>query len=134
MDSVGRDDGGVVGETLHPSGGAGEGVEDAGVGVVVDSGPVAAGGVREDGSVPGGGCSWLNVMSVSVREEAVVGDFWIVLTPEVVAELVAEAEVAEGAGLGGDGDGVPGGDGGQEGHTTALEVSSQKGSSICRVP
>ena len=44
-------------------------------------------------------------MSVPVGEVTVGGDLRVVVAPEVVPQLMAEAEVPEGAGLGGDGDG-----------------------------
>ena len=52
----------------------------------------------------------------------------------VVSELVAKAEVAKGAALLADGDGVPGGDGVEVGHAAAVEVDRQEGSGVGRVP
>ena len=55
------------------------------------------------------------------------------MSPEIVSQLVAKAEVPEGAGLGGDGDGVAAVVGGEVGDTATVEILGQQDSGISRV-
>ena len=60
---------------------------------------MVGGAIGEDGPVALGGDSLLDVMSVTVGEVRVVRVVRVVVTPEVVADLVSEGVVAESAGL-----------------------------------
>ena len=44
------------------------------------------------------------MMAVAMGEIRVGGDLWVVVSTKVMTQLMTEAKVAEGAGLGGDGD------------------------------
>ena len=59
--------------------------------------------VSQDSSVARTGSTRGDEVSVPVREVAVGGSLRVVVAAKVVSQLVSEAEVAEGAGLGGDG-------------------------------
>ena len=92
-----------------------------------------AGVIGQDSPVASGGGACLYEMTVAMGEVRVARYLGIVVSPEIVSQLVTEAEVPEGAGLGGDGDGVAAGEGGEVGHAATVEVLGQQGSGISRV-
>ena len=96
-------------------------VEDGGVGVVVDPGVVPGRPVGQDGPEAA-----LYEMSVSARVDGVGVGAGVVATPKVVSQLVPECEVAQGAGLPGDGHRQTGVDGSLEGGSAALRVDHQE--------
>ena len=94
-----RDEPGVVREVGHSQRCLCDVVGHERVGVVVDSGSVAGGAVREDCPVASVGDPLLDMMSVTIGEVCIVSIIRVVVTAVVVADLVSEGVVAESAGL-----------------------------------
>ena len=94
-----RDEPGVVREVGHSQRGLCDVVGQERVGVVVDSGSVAGGAVREDCPVSSVGDTLLDMVSVTICEVSVVSIIRVVVAAVVVADLVSEGVVAKSAGL-----------------------------------
>ena len=96
---------------------------------MVDPGGVAGRPVGQDGPEAA-----LYEMTVSARVDVVTVAPGLVAAPEVVSHLVAKCEVAEGAGLPGQGHREAGGQGGLEGGPAALRVEDQEVGRVRRLP